>query len=159
VAALLALAPTLIFLLAISALISAAETAMTAASRGRMHQLERDGDRAARRVNLLLTDRERMIGAILLSYNVINIFASSLTTSVLSSMFPHGSVMGPLIATGIMSVLVVVFAEILPKTLASRTRTTSRAPVDPHLLDGAASSARSPTARSGSCARRCGRSA
>jgi len=118
VAALLALAPTLIFLLAISALISAAETAMTAASRGRMHQLERDGDAAARRVNLLLSDRERMIGAILLSYNVINIFASSLTTSVLSSMFPRGSVMGPLIATGIMSVLVVVFAEILPKTLA-----------------------------------------
>jgi Mg2+/Co2+ transporter CorB len=118
VAALLALAPTLIFLLAISALISAAETAMTAASRGRMHQLERDGDAAARRVNLLLSDRERMIGAILLSYNVINIFASSLTTSVLSSMFPQGSVMGPLIATGIMTVLVVVFAEILPKTLA-----------------------------------------
>ena len=117
-AALLALAPTLIFLLAISALISAAETAMTAASRGRMHQLERDGDGAARRVNQLLTDRERMIGAILLSYNVINIFASSLTTSVLSSMFPQGSVMGPLIATGIMTVLVVVFAEILPKTLA-----------------------------------------
>jgi Mg2+/Co2+ transporter CorB len=118
VAALLALAPTLIFLLAISALISAAETAMTAASRGRMHQLERDGDAAARRVNLLLNDRERMIGAILLAYNVINIFASSLTTSVLSSMFPRGSVMGPLIATGIMTVLVVVFAEILPKTLA-----------------------------------------
>jgi len=118
VAALLALAPTLLFLLAISALISAAETAMTAASRGRMHQLERDGDHAARRVNLLLTDRERMIGAILLSYNVINIFASSLTTSVLTSMFPQGSVMGPLIATVIMSVLVVVFAEILPKTLA-----------------------------------------
>ncbi|HEV7383833.1 MAG TPA: HlyC/CorC family transporter [Phenylobacterium sp.] len=117
-AALLALAPTLIFLLAISALISAAETAMTAASRGRMHQLERDGDAAARRVNLLLNDRERMIGAILLAYNVINIFASSLTTSVLSSMFPRGSVMGPLIATGIMTVLVVVFAEILPKTLA-----------------------------------------
>ena len=117
-AALLALAPTLLFLLAISAVISAAETAMTAASRSRMHQLERDGDSAARRVNLLLTDRERMIGAILLSYNVINIFASSLTTSVLSSMFPQGSVMGPLIATGIMTVLVVVFAEILPKTLA-----------------------------------------
>ncbi|HEV7785362.1 MAG TPA: HlyC/CorC family transporter [Thermoanaerobaculia bacterium] len=117
-AALLALAPTLLFLLAISAVISAAETAMTAASRGRMHQLERDGDRSARRVNLLLTDRERMIGAILLSYNVINIFASSLPTSVLSSMFPEGSVMGPVIATGIMTVLVVVFAEILPKTLA-----------------------------------------
>jgi len=59
VAALLALAPTLIFLLAISALISAAETAMTAASRGRMHQMERDGDKAARRVNLLLSRTSR----------------------------------------------------------------------------------------------------
>ena len=125
-AALLALAPTLILLLAISAVISAAETAMTAASRGRMHQLERDGDRAARRVNVLLSDRERMIGAILLSYNVINIFASSLTTSVLSSMFPHGSVMGPLIATGIMTVLVVVFAEILPKTCLLYTSPSPR---------------------------------
>jgi Mg2+/Co2+ transporter CorB len=91
---------------------------MTAASRGRMHQLERDGDRAARRVNKLIADQERMIGAILLSNNVINIFASALTTAVLTSLFPQGSVAGPLMATAIMTVLVVIFAEILPKTLA-----------------------------------------
>ncbi|WP_414694081.1 HlyC/CorC family transporter [Phenylobacterium sp.] len=111
-----ALAPSLILLLSASGLISAAETAMTAASRARMHQLERDGDRAARRVNRLIADQENMIGAILLSNNVINIFASALTTTVLTKAFPGAT--GALIATAVMTVLVVVFAEILPKTLA-----------------------------------------
>jgi Mg2+/Co2+ transporter CorB len=116
VAIIAALAPTLVILLGLSGLISAAETSMTAASRGRMHQLERDGDRAAARVNLLLTDQERMIGAILLANNVINILASALTTTVLSRAVP--GVWGVAIATAIMTVLIVVFAEILPKTLA-----------------------------------------
>jgi Mg2+/Co2+ transporter CorB len=111
-----ALAPSLILLLSVSGLISAAETSMTAASRARMHQLEREGDRAARRVNRLISDQENMIGAILLSNNVINIFASALTTTVLTNAFPGAT--GALIATAIMTVLVVVFAEILPKTLA-----------------------------------------
>jgi Mg2+/Co2+ transporter CorB len=103
-------------LLTIAALISAAETAMTAASRGRMHQLEREGDRAARRVNRLIDDQETMIGAILLSNNVFNILASALTTSVLSALFPGA--IGVAAATVIMTVLIVVFGEILPKTLA-----------------------------------------
>jgi Mg2+/Co2+ transporter CorB len=111
-----ALAPSLVVLLSLSALISAAETSMTAASRGRMHQLERDGDKAAKRINLMMADQENMIGAILLSNNVINIGASALTTSVLSLAFPGA--IGALLATAIMTVLVVVFSEILPKTLA-----------------------------------------
>ncbi|UTP41550.1 HlyC/CorC family transporter [Phenylobacterium sp. LH3H17] len=110
------LAPVLVVLLGLSGLISAAETSMTAASRGRMHQLEREGDRAARRVNLLIADQERMIGAILLSNNVINIGASALTTLALSTAFP-GPV-GALIATVVMTVLIVIFSEILPKSLA-----------------------------------------
>ncbi len=112
------LAPTLAILLSLSALISAAETSMTAASRGRLHQLERDGDKAAKRVNVLIGNQETMIGAILLANNVINIGASALTTAVLTSVFPEGSYLGPLIATVVMTVLVVIFAEILPKTLA-----------------------------------------
>jgi Mg2+/Co2+ transporter CorB len=116
IAALLALGPVLLLLLSISGLISAAETSMTAASRGRMHQLERDGDRAAARVNRLLQDQESMIGAILLSNNVINILASALTTTVLSRLFPGA--LGVALATGVMTVLIVVFSEILPKTLA-----------------------------------------
>jgi Mg2+/Co2+ transporter CorB len=111
-----ALGPSLIVLLGIGALISAAETSMTASSRGRMHQLERDGDRAARRVNLLMNDQENMIGAILLSNNVVNIGASALTTSVLAAAFPGP--IGAVAATVIMTVLIVIFGEILPKTLA-----------------------------------------
>ncbi|WP_411287087.1 HlyC/CorC family transporter [Phenylobacterium sp.] len=110
------LAPSLIILLTLSGLLSAAETSMTAASRGRLHQLERDGDRAARRVNEMIANQETMIGAILLANNVINIGASALTTSVLTAVFP--GVMGAVIATLVMTVLVVVFSEILPKTLA-----------------------------------------
>lgn len=113
-----ALAPSLLILLTLSGLLSAAETSMTAASRGRLHQLERDGDRAARRINRLLGNQETMIGAILLANNVINIGASALTTAVLTSVFPAGSALGPVIATVVMTVLVVIFAEILPKTLA-----------------------------------------
>ena len=115
-ALILTLAPALIILLGIGALISAAETSMTAASRGRMHQLEREGDRAAARVNGMMGDQENMIGAILLSNNVVNIGASALTTSVLAVAFPGP--IGVLASTVIMTVLVVVFGEILPKTLA-----------------------------------------
>jgi len=116
VALIAALAPSLVVMLTLSALLSAAETSMTAASRGRLHQLEREGDAAARRINRLLGNQETMIGAILLANNVINIGASALTTSVLSAAFPGP--LGALIATVVMTVLVVVFSEILPKTLA-----------------------------------------
>jgi Mg2+/Co2+ transporter CorB len=114
--ALLALGPVIIILLAVSALFSAAETALTGASRGRMHQLERDGDRAARRVNALISNRERMIGSVLLGNNLINILASALTTEVLTREIPGG--WGVAAATVLMTVLVLVFAEVLPKTLA-----------------------------------------
>lgn len=125
-AVLAALAPTLILLLTMSALISAAETSMTAASRGRLHQLERDGDAPARRVNRLIANQETMIGAILLSNNVINIFASVVTTQVLGAAFPGW--LGAAIATAVMTVLVVIFSEILPKTIAiARADDTARA--------------------------------
>ncbi|HET6971915.1 MAG TPA: HlyC/CorC family transporter, partial [Phenylobacterium sp.] len=114
--AILALAPIVFGLLAVSALFSAAETAMTGASRGRMHQLERDGDRAAKRVNKLLGDQETMIGAVLLGNNMINILASALATQVLTRAIPGA--WGVALATGVMTALVLVFAEVLPKTLA-----------------------------------------
>lgn len=121
-----ALGPSLIVLLTIGALISAAETSMTASSRARMHQLERDGDRAARRVNKMMGDQENMIGAILLSNNVVNIGASALTTSVLAAVFPGP--IGAIVATVVMTVLIVVFGEILPKTLAiTRPESVARA--------------------------------
>ena len=103
-------------LLIISAVFSAAETALTRASRGRMHQLERDGDKAARRVNRLLDNQEMMIGAVLIGYNVLNILSSVLATEVITNLIPGG--WGVALATAVMTVLVVVFVEVLPKTLA-----------------------------------------
>jgi Mg2+/Co2+ transporter CorB len=114
--AILALAPMVFALLAVSALFSAAETSLTGASRSRMHQLEREGDRAARRVNRLLADQETMIGSVLLGNNLINILASALATQVLTRSIPGAA--GVAIATAVMTALVLVFAEVLPKTLA-----------------------------------------
>ena len=112
----LALTPVIFGLLAISALFSAAETSLTGASRTRMHQLEREGDRAAGRVNRLISDQETMIGAVLLGNNLINILASAVTTEFVTRAIPGA--LGVAVATGIMTVLVLVFAEVLPKTLA-----------------------------------------
>jgi Mg2+/Co2+ transporter CorB len=106
----------IVVLLAIAAVFSAAETAMTGASRGRMHQLEREGDKAAARVNDLTANQERMIGALLLSYNVINILTSALATAFITQLIPGAE--GVAAATAVMTVLVVVFVEVLPKTLA-----------------------------------------
>jgi Mg2+/Co2+ transporter CorB len=106
----------LIILLGVSALFSAAETALTGASRGRMHQLEREGDHGAMRVNKLLDDQETMIGAVLLGYNAINIAASAVATEFITKSVPGA--WGVALATGVMTVLVLVFAEVLPKTIA-----------------------------------------
>ena len=103
-------------LLTVSALFSAAETALTSVSRGRMHQLERDGDKAARRVNQITDDQETMIGAVLLGNNLINILSAALLTEVCSKIFPGG--WGVAVATTITTTLVLVYAEVLPKTLA-----------------------------------------
>jgi Mg2+/Co2+ transporter CorB len=114
--ALIAAAPFIIVLLAISAVFSAAETALTGASRGRMHQLEREGDQAAARVNRLVSDQETMIGAVLVGYNVLNILSSALATEFITRVVPGA--WGVAIATGVMTLLVVVFVEVLPKTIA-----------------------------------------
>ncbi len=106
----------IVVLIGMSAFFSGSETALTAASRARMHQLEKDGDPRASLVNKLIADRERLIGAILLGNNLVNILASALATSLFVSLIPGP--LGVAIATGVMTVLVLVFAEVLPKTYA-----------------------------------------
>ena len=101
--------------LVLSFFFSGSETALTAFSRARMLQLEKNGNARARLVNRLVETRERMIGAILAGNNVANIAASALTTGVLYAWF--GDV-GVLYATAIMTVIIVVFIEVLPKTVA-----------------------------------------
>jgi Mg2+/Co2+ transporter CorB len=105
----------ILLLLLCSAFFSAAETALTGASRPRMHALEGQGDRKASLVNRLRAHMEQVIGAVLLGNNMVNIFASALATSVLIGMFGNR---GVVYATAVMTVLVVVFAEVLPKTYA-----------------------------------------
>ena len=105
----------IVVLLLVSGFFSGAETALTAVSRGLMHQLEKEGSRRARDVNLLLSDREGLIGAILLGNTFINILVSSLATSLLQETFGARTVV---ITTIAMTILILVFAEVLPKTLA-----------------------------------------
>jgi Mg2+/Co2+ transporter CorB len=102
-------------LLVLSAFFSGSETALTAASRARMHALEEDGSTRARIVNRLLEMRERFIGAILLGNNLANIAASALATTLFLDLFGEA---GVFYATLVMTALVVLFAEVLPKTYA-----------------------------------------
>jgi Mg2+/Co2+ transporter CorB len=94
---------------------SASETALTAVSRARLLRLEKAGNLRARTVSRLLEVRERMIGAILTGNNIVNIAATAVTTGLLLAWFGE---IGALYATAIMTVVVVVFTEVLPKTLA-----------------------------------------
>jgi Mg2+/Co2+ transporter CorB len=105
----------IIGLLIVSAFFSGSETALTAASRARMHTLEEDGNKRARAVNRLLDMRERFIGAILLGNNLANIAASALATTLFLRLFGEA---GVAYATLVMTALVVLFAEVLPKTYA-----------------------------------------
>jgi Mg2+/Co2+ transporter CorB len=105
----------IIGLLVVSAFFSGSETALTAASRARMHALEEDDNKRARIVNRLLEMRERLIGAILLGNNLANIAASALATTLFLDLFGDA---GVAYATVVMTMLVVVFAEVLPKTYA-----------------------------------------
>ena len=101
--------------LLLSFFFSGSETALTASSRARMTALEDNGDGRARLVNRLMAQRERLIGAVLLGNNLANIAASSLATSIL--LFWFGDV-GIAYSTVAMTVIIVVFSEVLPKTIA-----------------------------------------
>ena len=105
----------IIGLLALSFFFSGSETALTAASRARMYQLAKNGNKRASLVEKLTAEKERLIGAILLGNNVVNILASTLAASVLIQIFGEA---GIAYATLAMTAAVVVFSEVLPKTLA-----------------------------------------
>lgn len=111
------LAPILIIivLLVLSGFFSGSETALTAVSRARMLALEKDGNHAAARVNTLTSNGEKLIGAILLGNNLVNILASTLAATVFLHLFGE---LGVAYATAVMTVLVVIFSEVLPKTYA-----------------------------------------
>ena len=102
-------------LIGFSAFFAGSETALTAVSKARMYHLANEGSRAAENVNRLIGDRERLIGALLLGNTFVNILASSLATEVTLQTFPEN---GVAIAAFAMTAIVLIFGEVLPKTLA-----------------------------------------
>jgi Mg2+/Co2+ transporter CorB len=98
-----------------SGFFSGSETALTASSRARMLAMEKAGDERAALVNRMLTMRERLIGGILIGNNLVNTAAASLTTGVLLTIFGE---VGIIYATIVVSAFVIIFSEILPKTIA-----------------------------------------
>ena len=108
------LALTISLLIVASAFFSSAETALTAASDARMRQLTNKGDKRAKIVEKLRADREGLIGAILIGNNAVNVLGSALATSFAIALFGEG---GLVWATIGMTVLLVVFAEVMPKTI------------------------------------------
>jgi Mg2+/Co2+ transporter CorB len=101
--------------LLISAFFSASETALTASSRAAMNRLEKQGNRDAGIVNRLMATRERLLGAILFANNFTNIAASTLATGLLLALFGQA---GEIYAAFVMTLLIFILAEVLPKTAA-----------------------------------------
>lgn len=102
-------------LLILSGFFSGSETALTAASDARLHNWEKGGSKGAERVRKIRERKDRMIGALLLGNNMVNILASALATSVLIKIVGET---GVVYATLIMTLLVLIFSEVLPKTYA-----------------------------------------
>ena len=105
----------IVILILASAFFSSAETALTAASDARMRQLATKGNKNAKIVEALRADREGLIGAILIGNNAVNVLASAIATSLFIAIYGEA---GLLWATITMTVLLVVFAEVMPKTYA-----------------------------------------
>ncbi len=103
----------IVLLLVLSGFFSGSETALTAASRGKLHSMADKGSHGARTALALKEDTERVIGGILLGNNLVNILATSLATSVFTAAFGDS---GVALATLVMTLLVLIFAEVLPKT-------------------------------------------
>ena len=105
----------ILILILCSAFFSGSETALTAASRARMHSLEKNGDKRAGYVTRLLERQDQLIGTLLIGNNIVNILASALATSFFITVFGEA---GVVVATLVMTILVVIFAEVMPKSIA-----------------------------------------
>lgn len=105
----------IVLLIALSAFFNGSETALTAASRARMHALEQEGNARAALVNRILQMPEKMIGTILIGNTLVDVLASALASGL--AVLLVGEV-GVVYATAVMTLLIVVFAAVLPKTYA-----------------------------------------
>jgi Mg2+/Co2+ transporter CorB len=108
-------AGAILLLLMLSGFFSGSETALTAASRGKLRARADKGSRGAELALSITEDNERLIGSVLLGNNLVNILAASLATALFTKLFGES---GVALATLVMTILVLVFAEVLPKTYA-----------------------------------------
>lgn len=106
----------IVVLLGLSAFFSSAETALTTVNKMRMRSLSESGNKAASRVLKITENPGKMLSTILVGNNIVNIFASSLMTTLTISVFGNAAVG---IATGVLTLLILVFGEITPKTLST----------------------------------------
>jgi Mg2+/Co2+ transporter CorB len=105
----------ILFLLVLSGFFSGSETALTAASRSKLRSAADKGDKGAQKAFDVTEDREKLIGSVLLGNNLVNILATAMATAMFTRAFGESGVVA---ATGVMTVLVLIFAEVLPKTYA-----------------------------------------
>lgn len=105
----------IILLIIFSGFFSGSETSLTATSASNMHKLSKEGSARARLVEKLIADPESLIGAILLGNNLVNILASALATYFFIGYFGE---IGVVYATVVMTLIVLIFAEVMPKTYA-----------------------------------------
>ena len=106
----------LILLLCLSAFFSSAETSMTTVNKIRIQSLADQGDKRALTLLKVIEDSGRLLSTILIGNNIVNITASSLATTITMRLFGNAAVS---ISTGIITLLVLIFGEITPKTLAT----------------------------------------
>jgi len=119
---------SIITLLVLSAFFSGSETALTAASRGKLRARADKGETGAARALQITEDNERLIGSVLLGNNLVNILAASLATAMFTRLFGES---GVALATLVMTLLVLIFAEVLPKTYAITNAEAAAARVAP----------------------------
>lgn len=109
---------SLLLLLICSAFFSASETAFSSLNKIRMHNYADEGDKKAKRALAVAEDFDRLLSTILVGNNVVNMASASIATVLATAMFgPSGAA----VATVVMTVLVLIFGEILPKTLAKES--------------------------------------
>src|SRR6056297_1513696 len=121
-------------LLVLSAYFSGSETALTAASRGKLRARADKGSRGAQHALDITEDNERLIGSVLLGNNLVNILATSLATAMFTRLFGES---GVALATFVMTLLVLIFAEVLPKTYAitnAETAASRTAPIITYVI-------------------------
>ena len=118
----------ILLLLVLSGFFSGSETALTASSRGKLRAQADKGSRGAQKALEITDDNERLIGSVLLGNNLVNILAASLATALFTRLFGES---GVALATLVMTLLVLIFAEVLPKTYAITNSEKAAAAVAP----------------------------